>query len=341
MNSDRNLPDTHNPDSFSLTHNHDTDSGGSFLGHLWASIATTVVLTIICCGLYPLIVWGVAQAAFSNQANGSLVKKDGTPTSDEKQAVGSSLLGQQFALPGYFHPRPSAANNAAGSSSYSVGAGYDPTSSGGTNFGPLSDELVNGLTTSPTPPATQPAEFIAYDGIRLRTIHYALDNGIAFKLHHAVYVKDDKGNYSLVPKDEVPLKSFQDAQGNLQDVALVDAFPHPTADTEYARTVLIADEFAQPIPADAVTASGSGLDPHITPENAKIQETRVAAARNIKPEQVEELIKAHTDGRDLGVLGDPGVNVLMLNIALDAKYPLPAAPATQPAAAPTTAPAAK
>jgi K+-transporting ATPase ATPase C chain len=343
MNTNGNIPDTHNPDSFSLTHNQDTDSGGSFLRHLWASVAATVILTVIVSGLYPLIVWGVAQAAFPNKANGSLVTKDGKPTSDEKLAVGSALLGQQFSLPGYFHPRPSAANNSPSTQpgGYSAGGGYDPTSSGGTNFGPLSDELINGSTQSPTAPATQPAEYLVYDGIRLRAIHYALDNGINFKLHHAVYTKDDQGNYTLTAKDEVPLKTFQDAQGNLQDVALIDAFPHPTADSEYARTVVIADGWSQLIPADAVTASGSGLDPHITPDNAEIQKARVAAARNIKPEQVEELIVAHTDGRDLGFLGDPGVNVLMLNIALDAKYPLPAPPATQPAVAPTTAPVAK
>jgi K+-transporting ATPase ATPase C chain len=289
---------------------------------LWASIAATVILTIICCGLYPLFVWGVAQAVFPDKANGSLVKKDGTATSDETLAVGSSLLGQTFALPGYFHPRPSAANNSAGSS-YSPGGGYDPTASGGSNYGPLSDELINGQTTSPTPPATQPAEFLAFDGIRLRTIHYAVDNSIAFKLHHAVYEKAADGTYTLVTKDEVPLKTFQDAQGNLRDIALVDAFPHPTADSEYTRTVLIADSFAQPIPGDAVTASGSGLDPHISPENAELQKSRIAAARNIKPEQVEELIAAHTDKPDLGILGDPGVNVLLLNLALDSKYPLP------------------
>jgi K+-transporting ATPase ATPase C chain len=334
MKTNGNLPDTHNPDSFSLTHNQDTDSGGSFLGHLWTSVIATIVLTVIVSGLYPLIVWGVAQAAFPKQANGSLVDKDGKLTSDESKAVGSALLGQAFSLPGYFHPRPSAANNAPATQpgGYSASGGYDPTSSGGTNFGPLSDELINGSTQSPTAPATQPAEFMVYDGIRLRTIHYAVDNNISFKLHHAVYTQDDQKNWNLVIKEEVPLKTFQDAQGNLNDVALIDAFPHPTADSEYTRTVLVAGDFAQPIPADAVTASGSGLDPHITPDNAKIQEGRVAAARNIKPEQVDALVQANTDGPGLGFLGDPGVNVLMLNLALDAKYPLPAAPTTAPAA---------
>src|ERR1035437_9974362 len=86
----------------------------SFLGHLWASIAATLVLTIICCGIYPLIVWGIAQGVFPNQANGSLVKKDGTYTTKDEEAVGSALLGQCFSASQYFHPRPS-----------SAGPGYD------------------------------------------------------------------------------------------------------------------------------------------------------------------------------------------------------------------------
>jgi K+-transporting ATPase ATPase C chain len=308
--------------------------GGSLLHHLWAAVVSTVVLTVICCGLYPLIIWAVAQGIFPGKANGSLVKKDGTPTTNPSEAAGSSLIGQSFSLPGYFHSRPSAAGN-----------GYDPTQSGGWNLGPISDKLLNG---SNNPATTQPvaAETNAYDGIRLRTIHYAVDNSIPFKLFHAVYVKDKDGNYQLERKDELPKASYLDAQGNLTmtDVALVDAFPHPKTDSEYTRTVLIAGDFAQPIPGDAVTASGSGLDPHISPENAEIQKARVASARNIKPEQVEELIKAHTDGPDLGILGDPGVNVLMLNLALDAKYPIPPAPTTAPTTAPiapTIAPATK
>jgi K+-transporting ATPase ATPase C chain len=301
------------------------EDGGSFFGHLWASIASTVIFLIICCGLYPLLVWGIAQLVFPNQANGSMVKKDGTPTIKDDEAVGSSLLGQNFSLPGYFHPRPSAAGN-----------GYDPTSSGGSNLGPLSDKLINGQTqaaaTQPTtapvvgastaPAASQPAETLAYDGLRLRTIHYAVDNNIPFKLYSVA---------SDGSKTEVPISKFQDSQGNLNDVALVDAFPHPASDAP-DRTVLIAADFGTPIPADAVTASASGLDPHITPTNAQLQAQRVADARKITVDQVKELIGQHTDGPSLGFLGDPGVNVLMLNLALDAKYPVPAAaPATQPA----------
>jgi K+-transporting ATPase ATPase C chain len=298
------------------------EHGGSILGHIWASIAATIILGIICCGVYPFAVWCIGHVLFPNQAYGSLVKKDGTPTTDDSQAVGSSLIGQNFSAPGYFHPRPSAA-----------GASYDATSSGGSNLGPLSDKLINGLTTSPTPPATQPAESLTFDGIRLRTIHYAVDNNIDFKLYHAVYVKQPDGTVTLQRKEEVPLKTFQDAQGNLNDIALVDAFPHPVLGSDapdYSRTVLIAGDFSTLIPGDAVTASGSGLDPHISPANAKLQIARVAAARKISPDDVQKLIDAHTDQPNLGVLGDPGVNVLMLNLALDAKAPLPsAAPTTQ------------
>jgi K+-transporting ATPase ATPase C chain len=282
-----------------------------------------VILTIICCGAYPLVIWAISQAVFPHQANGSLVKKDGTNAVKDEDAVGSSLIGQNFSLPQYFHPRPSAA-----------GSGYDPTSSGGSNLGPLSDKLINGVTNpATTQPTTQP-ESLAFDGVRLRTIHYATDNGIAFKLYHATYTKHDDGTYSLDRHDEVPFKTLQDGQGNWNDVALVDAFPHPTSDDEYSRTVLIAGDFAQPIPADAVTASGSGLDPHISPENAAIQAQRVADARHVPVEKIKALIDQKTDQPSLGFLGDPGVNVLMANLALDTTYPVPAPPATAPATQP-------
>ncbi len=320
------------------------ESGGSLLGHLLSSLSAMFVLVVICCGVYPLLVWGIAQGVFPNQANGSLLTKDGKPTVKDDEAVGSALLGQPFLLPGYFHPRPSAAGNSAGTTaaptSFSPAGGYDPTSSGGTNYGPLNDGLLNGATVTPaTQPApttaptalattgpataatTAPVETLGYDGIRLRTLHYAVDNGLTFKLHKA--------------GGEVPLKQFQNADGSLNDTALVDAFPHPTSDA--GLTGLTADAFAGPdgkpveIPADAVTASASGLDPHISPDNADLQAQRVADARKVPVDQVRALVGQYTDRPDLGILGDPGVNVLRLNLALDAKYPLPAPPATQPA----------
>ena len=268
------------------------DSGGSLLGHIWASIGVTIVLGIICCGIYPAVIYVLGQTFFRVQADGSLLDKDGHYTTDDTKAVGSALIGQNFSDPKYFHPRPSAAGN-----------GYDPTSSGGSNLGPLSDKLINGVTTpATTQPTTQP-ESLSFDGIRLRTIHYANDNGITFKLYNVA---------ADGTRTEVPLKNYQNKDGSLNDVGLVDAFPHGGATAG-----LIAADFGTLIPGDAVTASGSGLDPHISPANAALQINRVAAARKLSPDKVKTLVDKYTDGPDLGILGDPGVNVLRLNIALD------------------------
>src|ERR1700690_2058689 len=117
------------------------------LFHLRGSIVATVVLGMIVSGIYPAIVWGFAQLLFHNQANGSLIRKDGSPTENDSEAIGSTLLGQPFTDAKYFHPRPSAANNSAGTS-YSSTGGYDPTSSGGSNYGPLSDVLIDGQTAT-------------------------------------------------------------------------------------------------------------------------------------------------------------------------------------------------
>ena len=238
-------------------------TAGNYLGHIWASISFTITLGVVCCVIYPAVVWGIAQTIFPFQANGSLVKKDGTFAKDPNDAVGSALLAQGFSLPQYFHPRPSAAGN-----------GYDPTSSGGTNLGPLSDKLINGLTNpATTQPTTQP-ESLAFDGIRLRTLHYAMDNGISFKLYT---INQSDGSHIA----QVPISKYLNADGTLNDVALVDAFPHPESDTP-DKTPLVAADFSTPIPGDAVTASGSGLDPHITPVNADIQKIRVAKARELR-----------------------------------------------------------
>ena len=178
---------------------------------------STLVLALICCGLYPLIVFGISQALFHDKANGSLIlDKDGA-------VRGSKLLAQGFTAEKYFHPRPSAAGN-----------GYDAASSSGSNLGPTSKKLN--------------------DAIKDRIAAYRAENGL---------------------------------------------------------------KETEPVPADAVTASGSGLDPHISLQNAELQIPRVAKARGLSEEKVRELIQQNTDGRDLGVLGDPRVNVLQLNLALD------------------------
>jgi K+-transporting ATPase ATPase C chain len=181
------------------------------------ALLVTLMLAVVGCGLYPLVVFGIAQAFFSDQANGSLiVDANGT-------VRGSKLLAQGFSAEKYFHPRPSAAGN-----------GYDAANSGGSNLGPTSKKLA--------------------DSIAQNVADYRSQNGLATNA---------------------------------------------------------------PVPADAVTASGSGLDPHISVRNAELQAPRVAKARSLTLEKVRELIHQNTDSADLGFLGEPGVNVLRLNFALD------------------------
>jgi potassium-transporting ATPase KdpC subunit len=250
---------------------------GEMFTHVRISIVATIVLGIIVSGIYPLIVWGLAQVLFPHQANGSLIKKDGTPTNNDTEAVGSALLGQPFSDSKYFHPRPSAAGN-----------GYDPTSSGGTNLGPLSAKLLLGTTKAATQPSSP--DVVDFDGISDRVVHYCIDNGIAFD-------------------SSLPIDKFKDKDGNLDDVKLIKAF------NDSSTPLTIKPKIA--IPADAVTASASGLDPHISAANAEFQAQRVADARKLPVDRVKALIAQYTDGPDLGILGDAGVNVLKLNVALD------------------------
>jgi len=190
----------------------------NLVAELRASIAATLLLAVLCCGVYPAIVWGVSQGLFSDEANGSLVRVDGV-------VAGSSLLAQGFTAPKYFHPRPSAA-----------GQGYDAAGSSGTNLGPTSKKLI--------------------EDVKRRVADYRTENGLP-----------------------------RDAQ----------------------------------VPADAVTSSASGLDPHISPRNAALQANRVAAARGMTNGDLLKRIRAHTEGRTLGIFGEPRVNVLMLNLDLDGK----------------------
>jgi potassium-transporting ATPase KdpC subunit len=168
--------------------------------------------------------------------------------------------------------------------------GYDPTASGGTNLGPTSAKLINGTTKKDD----KGKDIVDFDGIADRIVHYCIDNGVPYR-------------------SSMPLDPFKDVQGNLDDVKLIKAFNDEKAPLVFTPL--------EPIPSDAVTASSSGLDPHISPANAHAQAARVAKARGTSPEQVAALIDQHTEGRDLAFLGEPRVNVLELNLALDQAFP--------------------
>jgi len=233
----------------------------------------TLAFTVLTGLLYPLAMTGVSQLIFPAQANGSLVKVN-------DKVVGSSLIGQNFSKPEYFHPRPSAAGN-----------GYDATASGGSNLGPTSAKLLRGTTATDD----KKNETVSFDGISLRVLHYCLDNDIPYE-----------SSMSLDP--------FKNEKDELDDVKLVKAFND-------VKTPLVI-QAKVPIPPDAVTASSSGLDPHISPANAEVQAARVAKTRNVSVDQVKQLIAESSRAADLGFLGEPRVNVLTLNIAIDQKFPI-------------------
>lgn len=188
----------------------------NLLTELRISLIAVLSMALLLCGLYPALVWVAAQGIFHDEANGSLIIRDG-------KIVGSSLLAQGFTAEKYFHPRPSAA-----------GSGYNAASSGGSNLGPLSKKLM--------------------DGIGQRVSEY-------------------RGRNVLSPDTRVPV--------------------------------------------DAVTTSGSGLDPHISVGNAQLQASRVARARGLSEETVQKNIAVHMEGRMLGIFGEPRVNVLLLNLDMD------------------------
>ncbi len=190
----------------------------ALISELRPAIAAPLVLAAVTCGAYPLLITGIAQVAFKDKAQGSLI------TNPDGTVRGSALLGQNFAAAHYFHPRPSAA-----------GAGYDAANSSGSNLGPTSQKLN--------------------DALKERIAAYRTLNELA-------------------------------------------------ADAT--------------VPADAVTASASGLDPHISLRNAELQTARVAKARNVSVEKILAAITASTDKPSFAILGEAGVNVLKLNLSLDA-----------------------
>jgi K+-transporting ATPase ATPase C chain len=187
---------------------------------LITSILYTVVATALLGIIYPLAITGLAQILAHDKANGQLITRNGN-------VIGSRMLAQPFSSARYFHPRPSAAG----------ANGYDAASSGGTNWGPTNQKLID-------------------------------------------RVKGDVKN-------------------------------------------LQAENPGTAVPVDLVTASGSGLDPHITPAAAAFQLPRVAKARGAAEDDIRWLVLEHTEGRQFGFLGEPRVNVLELNLALDERYPGP------------------
>jgi len=241
------------------------------LKELGPGLRLTIAFTILTGFLYPAVMTGLSVVIFPRQSKGSLVTVNG-------KVVGSSLIGQPFAKPEYFHPRPSSAGN-----------GYDASASGGSNLGPTSAKLLHGTTKMDD----KKNEVVDFDGIDDRIVHYCVDNGIPYE-------------------SSVPLDQFKDSQGNLDDVKLIKAFNDDKAPLVFTPKT--------PIPQDAVTASASGLDPHISPANAEMQAARVAKARNASAEQVKQLISQFTERPDWGFFGEPRVNVLLLNVALDQHF---------------------
>src|SRR6266567_4953496 len=172
----------------------------------------------------------------------------------------------------------------------SAGSGYDATASSGSNLGPTSAKLLHGTTKADD----KGKEIVDFDGLADRVVHYCIDNELPYE-------------------SSAPLDGFKDSQGNLDDVKLIKAFNDPKSPLIFTPKV--------PIPSDAITGSASGLDPHISPANASLQAARVARARGTSTEQVRTLIAQATERPDLGFLGEPRVNVLLLNLALEKNYP--------------------
>src|SRR6476619_373093 len=285
----------------------------------WAALRALLVLTVIVGLAYPVFIWLVAQIpGLRDQANGSIIEANGKP-------VGSSLIGQSFTdkdgnpLPQYFQSRPSAA-----------GDGYDPLATSASNLGPESVVDTPGDPSLPKDDNGYKASLLTLVCSRSASIGelegvdgsrpFCTGDGVGAVLS-VIGPRDSRGNVihpTKVVSINEPCNTTRTPFLNTYEGVRVECAKFGD---DYAIGQLVpirGAAAADPqVPADAVTASGSGLDPDISPAYAELQVNRVAAARGLSPEQVRTVVAAHTDGCALGFMGEPTVNVLAVNVALD------------------------
>lgn len=289
----------------------------------WAALRALLVLTLIVGLAYPVLIWLIAQIpGLRANANGSIIEVDGKP-------VGSSLIGQSFtdsdgnALPQYFQSRPSAA-----------GDGYDPLATSASNLGPESivdtpgdpslPEDDNGAKSSLlTLVCSRSAAVGELEGVN-GSRPFCTGDGVGAVLS-VIGPRDARGNVvhpTKVVSVNEPCDTTKTPFLNTYEGVRVECAKYGEDYSMGQITPIRGSAPADPaVPSDAVTASGSGLDPHISIAYADLQVNRVAKARGVNPEAIRQAVADHSAGRLLGFFGEPRVNVLELNLELDQKYP--------------------